>query len=431
MPTTSRRAVLTGLGVLTPVGTDPDSFFNRLLDGVSGVAPITMFDASPLACRIAGQMADFDAKKFLPASAKDARKSLKVMARTVQMGVCASQKAMDDAGLQKGSVAPHRFGIEFGCVMVASDVDDFALAGSQSINRETMQVDFAAWGGEKGIGNITPLWMLKYLPNMPACHTSIFFDAQGPNNTITTSEVAGLLALGEAYRLMARNRADFFLVGGTESKVNSVSYPRHDLFSILTKRNDDPAGAVRPFDKTRDGTVQCEAACTFGLEEYEHARKRNARIYAELVGFASGFDRGMKGTTFAHVIRHAMKEAGIGCDDVDHVNAAAGGWPEYDAWEARAIAEVFGTAVPVFAPKGHFGNAGAAGGLVELAASALALHRGQLPGTKNYSTADPRCPVAVHSGSPRPVTKPYVLKTGFTDRGQCTAVVIRKFDPNP
>ena len=429
MPTTSRRAVFTGLGILTPVGTDPDSFFTNLIAGKSGVAPISMFDASPLECRIAGQMPDFDAKKFLPPAAKDVRKSLKVMARTVQLGVCASQKAMDDAGLQKGSIDPERFGIEFGCVMVTSDLDDYVLAGSQCTIRETLQVDYEAWGGPKGIGNVTPIWMLKYLPNMPACHSSILFDAQGPNNTVTTSEVAGLLALGEAYRLMARNRADYFLVGSTESKVNTVSYPRHDLFSILTKHNDDPEHAVRPFDKDRDGTVQCEAACAFGLEDLDHAKKRNARIYAELVGFASGFDRGMTGKTFANVIRRALSEAGITATDIDHVNAAAGGWPEHDAWEARSIAEVFGQSTPVFAAKGHFGNAGAAGGTVELAASILALHRGQLPGTKNYVKPDPNCPVSVHTGSPRPVTKPYVLKTGFTDRGQCTAVVVKKWEP--
>jgi 3-oxoacyl-[acyl-carrier-protein] synthase II len=426
MPTTSRRAVLTGIGILTPIGTDPDTYFARLVEGTSGISPITMFDASPLACRIAGQMPDFDAKKFLPPSAKDARKSLKVMARTVQLGVCASQKAMDDAGLVKGSVKPERFGIEFGCVMVASDADDLVLAGSQSIDREKLQVDLAAWGGEKGIGNITPLWMLKYLPNMPACHTSIFFDAQGPNNTVTTSEVSGLLALGEAYRLMQRDNADFFLVGGTESKVNTVSYPRHDLFSILTKQNDDPTGAVKPYDRDRDGTVMCEAACTVGLEEVDRAKARNAKVYAELVGFAAGFDKGKKGPIFAAIIRNAMKEAGITANDVDHVNACAGGWPELDAWEARAIADVFGKTVPVFTAKGHLGNTGAGSGLVELSASLLALHHGRLPGTINHRTPDPNCPINVHTGAPRPVTKPYVVKLSFTDMGQCTAVVVKK-----
>jgi 3-oxoacyl-[acyl-carrier-protein] synthase II len=426
MPTTSRRAVFTGIGVLSPIGSDPDSFFASLLAGRSGVSPLSVFDGSALECRVAGQMPDFDAKKFLPPSAKEARKSLKVMARTVQLGVCAAQRAMDDAGLKKGDVTPERFGIEFGCVMVASDADDLVLAGSHTADPVTKEVNLAAWGGEKGLGNITPLWMLKYLPNMPACHTSIFFDARGPNNTITTSETAGLLALGEAYRLMARDRADFFLAGATESKVNTVSYPRHDLFSALTRRNDDPTGAVRPYDATRDGTVLCEAAGAFGLEDFDRAKARNARVYGELVGYASGFDRGLKGPVFATVIRRALAEAGISPADVDHVNAAAGGWTDLDAWEARAIAAVFGTDVPVFAPKGHFGNAGAAGGVIELAASLLALRHGQLPGTRNYHTPDPACPVRVHTGPPRPVTKPYAVKTAMTDRGQCAVVVVKK-----
>lgn len=425
MADSSRRAVLTGLGILTPIGTDPQTFWSSLLEGRCGIAPIRSFDASPLKCQIAGQMPDFDAKKFLPPSAKEARKSLKVMARTVQLGVCASQKAMDDAGLVKGRITPSRFGIEYACVMVASDMDDLVLAGRETVNRETREIDLAAFGGEKGLGNVTPLWMLKYLPNMPACHTSIFFDAQGPNNTITTSEVAGLHALGEAYRLIQRDQADFFLVGGTESKTHPVSFTRHDLFSQLCLRNDQPHDAVRPFDLHRDGMVMAESAATWGLEERGHAEARKATIYGEVAGYASGFDRGLKGEVFAKVIARALAEANLSPSDIDHVNAAAGGLTDLDAFEARAIHHAFGPAMPVFAPKSYFGNSGAASSLVEMAASALAMKHGLRPGTLNYRSPDPACPVKVPTGSPCPITKSAFVKLAYTDMGHCAAVVVR------
>jgi 3-oxoacyl-[acyl-carrier-protein] synthase II len=288
-------------------------------------------------------------------------------------------------------------------------------------------VDLAAWGRD-GLRQVPPQWMLKYLPNMAACHASILADAQGPNNSVTAGDVAGLLALGEAYRILGRDLADAFLVGGCESKINPVSLARHNTFQPLTRKNDAPQTAVRPFDLDRDGTAVGEAGVTFGLEELEFAKKRGAPILAELVAFASGFDRGREGPVMAGVIRNVLKQAGIRPADVDHVNAAAAGDPRLDAWEARAIAEVFGTDVPVYAPKAHFGNTGAAAGLLELAASVLALKHGELPGTPNYTTPDPGCPVRVHTGEPRPVTKPYVVKVSYTDAGQCAAAVVRKWD---
>jgi len=223
---------------------------------------------------------------------------------------------------------------------------------------------------------------------------------------------------------MGRDAADFFLVGACDSKINPVSFTRHSLFHELSAKNETPAEALLPYGAARDGSVLGEGAAVFGLEEFEFATKRGASIDAELLGFSSGFDKGKQGPRFAGVIRNALKEAGITAADVDHVNAAACGSKELDAWEAKAIGEVFGTNTPVFAPKGHIGDTGAASGLIELAASVLALKHGQLPGTRNTGGIDPACKITVHTGTPRPLTKPYVLKTSFTDRGQCAAVVI-------
>jgi 3-oxoacyl-[acyl-carrier-protein] synthase II len=419
-----RRAVITSLGVITPVGSTLPAFWDALRAGTVGVRPVSHFDAAALPCRVAGEIPDFDAKKIV--ASKEAKKSLKVMARTVQLGLCAAQKAMDDGGPPPGTMDPFRFGVEFGCVMVATEVDDLARGAKTSTNCAPKAVDLSKWGST-GLREVPPLWMLKYLPNMPACHTSIYFDAQGPNNTITASDAAGLLALGEAYRILDRDLADFFLVGGTESKINPVSFTRHNLFSPFTRRNDQPATAVRPFDRDRDGIALGEAAAVLGLEELGSAKRRGAKVYAELVGFAAGFDRGRKGPVLAQVIRNALREAGIQPADVDHVNAHAHGSPTLDAFEARAIAEVFGTGTPVYSLAGQTGNSGAASGIVELAASVLALHHGELPGTVNHAAADPACPVAVHTGGPRPVSKPYALKISYTDMGQCAVAVLKRW----
>ena len=421
-----RRAVFTGLGVLTSIGTDPGAFWQALLDGKCGIGPIKAFDPSALTSRIAAEVQNFDAKAFIPASMKSVRKSLKVMARTIQLGVAAAQQAMEPRGPKKGEIDPFRFGVEFACVMVATELEDLSKGAQTSCDGAPPKVNLNTWG-EKGLAQVPPLWMLKYLPNMPACHVSVNYDAQGPNNTITNTDVAGLLALGEAFRLMGRDCADYFLVGACDSKINPVSFTRHSLFHELSKRNDTPGEALRPYDRTRDGSVLGEGAAVFGLEELEFAQKRGATIDAELLGFASGFDKGKLGSRFAGVIRSALKEAEIAPVDVDHVNAAASGSVELDAWEARAIAEVFGSETPVFAPKGHLGDTGAASGLIELAASVLALQHGQLPGTVNYRTLDPACPINVHSGVAHAVTKPYIVKTSFTERGQCAAVVVKKW----
>lgn len=416
----SRRAVLTAAGVVSPIGSDLAAFWAGLCAGKSAVVPVTLFDPAGLPCQIAAEIPTFDAKKIV---AKESRKGLKVMARTVQLGLSASTLAMADGGPAKGTIDPFRFGIEFGCVMVATELDDLALAAKTSTAGGIL--DYGVWGKE-GLEQVPPLWMLKYLPNMPACHTSIEFDAQGPNNTITEADAAGLVALGEALRLVQRDLADAFLVGGCESKINPLSLTRHNLFAPLTTRNGAPADAVRPYDAAATGTALGEGAACFSLEEAEFAKARGAKVYAEVAGFACGFDRGLKGPVLAGVIRNALKDAGISPADVDHVNGHGHGVPRLDAFEARGIAEIFGKTVPVVSYAGILGNSGAASSLIEMLGTVLAFQHGQLPGTANHTATAADCPIFVHTGPPRPVTKPYAVKVSCTDMGQCAAVVIKK-----
>jgi 3-oxoacyl-[acyl-carrier-protein] synthase II len=419
----SRRVVITGAGVITALGQDLPAVWNALTAGKSGVGPIRSLDAATLPVRIAGEVIGFDPKKLL---SKDERKSLKMMARSVQMGVTAAKFAFADSGIDRAQLDSTRFGIEMGSGLIPTELDDLAGAARASTDAAGT-VDLGKWGAS-GLREVQPLWMLKYLPNMIACHTSIFLDAQGPNNTITASDVAGLLALGEAARILRRDAADFFLVGAADSKINLLSLVRHCLFAPLSHRNDEPAKAVRPFDANRDGWVIAEGAGVLAVEDLSHAKRRNARIYAEVVGFASAFDRGRTGAGLARAIRTAFRQAGVGPGDIDHVNAYGLSTPECDAWEARGLAEIFGpNAAPVFAPKSYYGSLCSAGGLVELTASLLALEHGTLPATLNYDAPDPACPVAVIR-EPRPVTKPHVLKVSLTDLGQCAVAVVKKWD---
>jgi 3-oxoacyl-[acyl-carrier-protein] synthase II len=417
--------VFTGIGVLSPIGQDSSSFWHSLIQGKSGIAPIQAFDPSGLPSRIAGEIAQFDPRKYVD---KEARKSLKVMARTIKLAVAASQLALDDAKVDKSKLDPTRFGVEFGSGLIATELDELGEAAILSANGRPGSVDLEKWA-EKGLETIPPLWMLKYLPNMPACHVSIIHNAQGPNNSITESDVASLLAIGEAYRILVRDKADFFLVGGAESKINPLSLVRQCLFEPLSMRNQEPEKACRPFDKERDGIVIGEGAGVLVLEDLEHAQRRGARIYAELVGFGAAFDCQRTGAGLARAIHAALKDAALKPSQIDHVNAHGLATVAADVWEARGLREAFGAdSPPVFAGKSYIGNLGAAGGSVELAASLLAMNERLVPKTLNYDYPDPDCPLNVIAGSPRTATGKYFLKIGFTPMGQCAALVCRNWE---
>jgi len=419
-----RRVVITGLGVLTPIGAGADKYWESLTAGRTGIRRISSFDPSTLPSPLAGEILDFDAKQYID---KKERKSLRVMARTIQLAVAAAQVALDDSKIQKDKLDPTRFGVEFGSGLIPTDLHELGAAAKISANCQPGMVDLKIWG-EQGIPAINPLWMLKYLPNMLACHVSILHNAQGPSNSITESDVAGLLALGEATRILRRNLADVFLVGGADSKINPLSMSRQSLFQHLSKRGHEPEKACRPFDAQRDGLIIGEGGSVVVAEELEHAKKRGATIYGEVLGFGSAFDKGFSGSGLARAIGAALKQAQLTPADIDHVNAHGLSHPSSDAWEARGIRNVFGDKTPtVWAVKSYMGNLGAGADMAELAASLLALKHKTLPGTLNYEFPDPHCPVTV-TRETTVTTKPNVLKIGFTEMGQCAAVVCRAWD---
>jgi 3-oxoacyl-[acyl-carrier-protein] synthase II len=424
MASQRRRSVFTGIGLLTPIGLGAEAYWQALRAGKSGVRSIQAFDASALPIRIAGEVCDFDAKNYVD---KKDRKSLKVMARAIQMGVAGSAMALKHAGIDPAKLDPTRFGVDFGAGLIASELDELAPAATASTNGTPGRVDMARWG-QIGLTQMPPLWMLKYLPNMSACHVSIMYNAQGPNNTITENEVAPLLAMSEAHRIISRGQADVMLCGGADSKVNPLSLARLSLFSPLSQRNDAPEKASRPFERHRDGLVPGEGAGIMVLEELAHAQKRGAIIFGEVVGTGAAFDLRRNGDGLARAITAALQEADIRPEDIDHINAQGFSTRREDTWEARGLHKVFGKcrpAVPVFAGKSYFGSLGPAGAGIELAASLLALRDGMLPPTLNYDEPDPECPITVLAGQPRNVERGFVLKVSFTEVGQCAALVVR------
>ena len=371
MALSPRRTVITGLGVITPVGHGVAAFWEALAAGRGGIGPITAFDTRSLPVHFGAEVRDFDPRDYVD---KSERKRLKMMVRTTQFAVAAARLAADDAGLDASTLDPQRFGVVFGAGTIPGDLADLGPLARACFDSNNGRVDFQKWGRD-GLPLVPPMWMLNHVPNMVSCHVSILHNAQGPCNTITQTDVASLLALGEARRALHRGRADLFLVGGADTRINPISYVRQTLFAPLSRRNDAPDRACRPFDRQRDGLVLGEGGGAVVLEDLEHARRRQAPIYAEVVGFGSAFDRGGSGDGLARAVQAALADTGIRPEELDHVNAEGASTPEGDAREARGLRMALGdsgTAVPILAAKSYFGHLGAGSGTVELAASLLA-----------------------------------------------------------
>jgi 3-oxoacyl-[acyl-carrier-protein] synthase II len=272
-----------------------------------------------------------------------------------------------------------------------------------------------------------PLWMLMYLPNMTACHVGIAHDARGPNNTICQGEVSGPLAMIEAASVIRRGHADVMITGGSSSRIG-VAPALYRGMTHLSRRIDTPTEACRPFDATRDGTVNGEGAAAFVFESEEHARARGAKILARLRGWGHNYAR-TDGAWEVHQqaiersMQQALESAALGAETVGHVNAHASGQVSFDAVEAQAIRQVLGD-VPVTAPKSYFGDVGASCGAVEMVASVLALQHQEIPVTLNYSQPDDNCPVNVVHGQPRSADHPTALVLSQAVTGQTVALAL-------
>jgi 3-oxoacyl-[acyl-carrier-protein] synthase II len=420
-----RRVVITGIGLVTPLGLDLDAVWAALAGARSGVRRIGAYDPSNLPVQFGGEVDQFDVRKYL--DKKDCKR-VAPMPRTFHLAAVAAQFATANAGNLKAAVDPARFGVVFGAASIPDDLMELQQASVASFDPAAHTVDLQKWGRD-GIPLIPPTWLLNHIPNMAACHISVMHDAQGPNNTITQTDIASLLALGESYRIVQEERADAMLTGGADAKLVTVSMARQSKFNPLSRRNDAPERACRPFDIARDGRVLGEGASALVVEDLAHALRRGATIHAEVCGFGVAFDRGCTGAGLARAVRQALSQARLNPDDLGHVNAHGYSTIDDDIWEARGLGQALGsrTSVPVVAPKSYIGNLGAGASTTELACSLLALRHGTLPATLNYETPDPACPINL-APSPRPLTGRTFLKVGCTERGQCAAIVCRGWD---
>jgi 3-oxoacyl-[acyl-carrier-protein] synthase II len=415
----AREVVITGVGVVSPIGVGNDGFWQSLCEGRSGVQRLKSLNGSDMPSPIGAVISDFDPQRFVRP-----RKALKVMSRDIQIAFAAAELACTHADLSPGKTDPERLGIVFGADMIACELDEMIDAYRGCMPNG--EFDFRLWG-ERAMGNLFPLWMLKYLPNMPACHVGIAHDARGPNNSLTLAEVSSLSAIVEAARIIERGQADAMIAGGTSSRNHPIVWVRQGE-SELSRRCDDPAAACRPFDADRDGMVRGEGAGAFVLETRQHAEARGAKVLARLLGHASTFEPRRPGLPLAgkamrSAIAGAIRNAGLEPADIGHVNADGLSTTHDDRVEAQAIREILGH-VPVTAPKSYFGNLSAGTGAVEMAVSVLALQKGVIPPTLNYRRPDPECPINVIHGQPIAVSRPTALVLNHSWVGQSVGVVI-------
>lgn len=427
-----QRVVITGIGIASPLGIGAAATWDALAHSRSATAPITAFSvADDAGTNIGGEVHGFDLKALATAKHKKALiKNSKYMARDIVLAVGTSELALSDAGLIDGGVDPTRFGVDLGAGLISTELDELAPAIDTS-TRPDDSFDFAVWGKE-GLPQILPIWLLRYLPNMLACHMGILNNCQGPSNTITEAEAASNVAIAEATRIIQRGRADVMISGGGDSKIHPLGIVRLSLYGVLSQHRDDPARACRPFDETRDGWVPGEGAGIVILEGYDHAKARGARIHGEILGCGSGCDANPAGgldpdgggTEVA--IRAALRDAGLQPSDVGHVNAHGCGTPVADLAEARALERVFGPeGVPVTAIKGYMGNIGSGCGAVELIASMIGVNQGLIFPAINCDRLDPACRIDLVRGAPRPTDNPIFLSTNLTRYGQAAAVIVR------
>jgi 3-oxoacyl-[acyl-carrier-protein] synthase II len=345
------------------------------------------------------------------------------MSREIQAGFAAAVLALGEAGLAGHPFDPDRLGVVYGCEVLYCEIGELEEVYRNCTTDHVFHFD--RWG-KRAMSDMFPLFMLKYLPNMVACHIAIAHDARGPNNTISVGDASSLLAVIEAARIMERGHADVMIAGGAGSRLSLTPLVyRRDLG--LSHRNEDPQAASRPFDARRDGMVNGEGAGALILETLEYARARGARILAEIAGcgtaYANPSHQPPKGRGIRQAIARALEEAQLTPEAVDHVNAHGLSTVEEDAVEAQAIRAMLGN-TPVTAPKSYFGNLGTGGAAVELAASLDAWVHGTVPPTLNYEQPDPQCPVTVVHGDARQTEREAALILSQSSTGQSAAIVL-------
>ncbi|MBP6598720.1 MAG: beta-ketoacyl-ACP synthase II [Giesbergeria sp.] len=410
-----RRVVVTGLGCITPVGNTVAEAWANILAGQSGIGLISKFDTSDFSCKIAGEVKGFDLGSYM--SAKEAR----TMDSFIHFGVAAAAQAVADAGLPTGDALDEEFATRIGCV-IGSGIGGLPLI-------ENTHVEYASRGARR----ITPFFVPASIINMVAGQVSMRFGFKGPNLSVVTACTTGLHCIGEAGRLIEYGDADVVVAGGTEATVSPLGVGGFAAMRALSTRNDDPQHASRPWDKDRDGFVLGEGAGVMVLEEYEHAKARGAKIYAELSGFGMSADAGhmtapsMDGPRRAMV--SALRNAGINADQVEYLNAHGTSTPLGDLNETNAIKAALGDhayKTVISSTKSMTGHLlGGAGG-IESIFTVLALHHQKVPPTINLDHQDPECDLDFCANTARDMKMDIAVKNNFGFGGTNGSLVFKR-----
>jgi 3-oxoacyl-[acyl-carrier-protein] synthase II len=431
-----RRVVITGMGLISPSGSSYSELWKALDSGISGINLIQSIPSQHFKSDVGGECRQFTAEieDFGPVDKqlqRSIKKGLKLMCREIQMGVASAQLALTDAGIGTETFDPQRIGTMFGSDYIITQPFEFVTGIKECLNTNG-EFEFSNWG-QKGMSKVEPLWLLKYLPNMPASHVAIYNDLRGPSNSITVREASSNLSIAEAVAIIQRGAADAMVTGATGSRIHLLRTIHVALQEPLADRhaspaNSDPAKASRPFDKDRTGMVLGEGAGTLILESLESAEKRGAKIWGEVIGHGSTSVAHPDGAAdyqqaFINVIQASLKTSGLNPSDIGHVHAHGLGSSEIDREEAIAISKMLPN-TPVTAAKSYFGNLGSGSGVVEAIASLMALENDSLFPILNCDSLDPACPIRPAKKGESPGTSFINLNT--TPQGQASAVVIRK-----
>ena len=409
-----QRVVVTGMGVVTPLGIGLDTFWQGLAAGRSGVGPITLCDPGDSPSRIAGEVNDFDPLRYFDA------KEVRRLSRASQFAVVAAQMAVADAALDLDAESRDDVGVILGSGSTAAPETE-----------ATMRVLV-----ERGLSRVSPFYITSALPNMPASQVAIQFGLKGYNTTIATACAASAQAIGEAAEVIRRGQASVMLAGGTEAPICQLTLASFTSLRALSTRNDDPQGASRPFSADRDGFVLGEGAGVLVLESLSHARLRGARIYAELIGYASTCDAfhvtapQPEGEGAARAITRALAQADIGPQQIDYINAHATSTTAGDIAETRAIKQVFGeyaASVPISSNKSMLGHLTSAAGAVEAAASILAMQHSLIPPTINLDDPDPACDLDYVPNTAREAELGIVMSNSFGFGGVNAVLIFQKY----
>lgn len=409
-----RRIVITGMGVISPVGTGLNKFWTSLINGQSGIDKITRFDTSNLPTKIAGEVKDFNPENYIE------KKELRRLDRFTQFAISATKMALEDSALDLSAVDRTRVGVILGS----------GIGGT--ITWEEQHKNLL----NKGAGRVSPFFIPMMIVNMASGQVSMAFELKGPNFTVVTACASGTNAVGEAFRTLQRGDADIIISGGTEAPITELSLAGFSSMKALSTRNNEPSRASRPFDRDRDGFVMGEGAGILVMETLDSALKRNAKIYAEVIGYGTTADAyhltqpAPEGEGASRAMKAAISDAGISANDVDYINAHGTSTPLNDKFETLAIKHTFGEhayQLAVSSTKSMTGHLLGAAGAVETIASVLATYNDEIPPTINYENEDPECDLnyVPNKAIKRTVNVALSNSMGFGGHNAC--IIVKKY----